>query len=61
MELNARPGLAIQIANGDGLGRRLKIIDESWPQVGTSFGQRVDWAMENLGPSSRLWAQERGN
>lgn len=27
LEMNARPGLAIQIANGSGLGRRLKRID----------------------------------
>ena len=27
LELNARPGLSIQIANGHGLGRRLRYID----------------------------------
>ena len=29
LELNARPGLAIQIANRAGLGARLRTIDES--------------------------------
>lgn len=30
LELNARPGLAIQIANRGGLGLRLKCVDERW-------------------------------
>lgn len=30
LELNARPGLAIQLANQDGLRRRLDLIDRHW-------------------------------
>ena len=43
LEINARPGLAIQIANGFGLRDRLKEID-SYPQ-GLSAEQRVDWVL----------------
>jgi alpha-L-glutamate ligase-like protein len=40
LELNARPGLAVQLANRDGLGRRLDLIDRSW-QPGLSAADRV--------------------
>ena len=33
LELNARPGLAIQIANQDGLYGRLKKIDQGPPRM----------------------------
>jgi hypothetical protein len=31
LELNARPGLAIQVANGEGLWPRVKLIDKEAP------------------------------
>ena len=43
LEINARPGLAIQIANGFGLKGRLREID-SYPQ-GLTAEQRVDWVL----------------
>lgn len=45
LELNARPGLAIQIANGIGLKSRLKEIDESFPS-GLTAEQRVDFVLQ---------------
>lgn len=44
LEINARPGLAIQIANGAGLKTRLKEIDENFPQ-GLSAEERVDFVL----------------
>lgn len=44
LELNARPGLAIQIANGKGLIKILKEIDKSYPQ-GLTPEQRVDFVL----------------
>ena len=32
LELNARPGLAIQIANGSGLKKAIKLVDKKYPQ-----------------------------
>lgn len=46
LEINARPGLAIQIANGCGLKTRLKEIDESYP-AGLSAKERVDFVLNN--------------
>jgi alpha-L-glutamate ligase-like protein len=43
LEVNARPGLAIQIANGVGLRDRLKAID-SFPQ-GLTAEERIDWVL----------------
>ena len=43
LEINARPGLAIQIANGVGLRDRLKEID-TYPQ-NLSAEQRIDWVL----------------
>ena len=40
LELNARPGLAVQLANQDGLGRRLGLIDRAWHH-GLSVADRV--------------------
>lgn len=45
LELNARPGLAIQIANGIGLKKRLQEIDESYPS-GLTAEQRVDFVLQ---------------
>jgi alpha-L-glutamate ligase-like protein len=49
LELNARPGLAIQIANGTGLRRRLDEIDNAPPAVFASPASRVAWAREQFG------------
>ena len=43
LEINARPGLAIQIANGSGLKGRLEEID-AFPQ-GLNAKQRIDWVL----------------
>ncbi len=48
LEMNARPGLAIQIANGSGLGQRLKAI-EALELFAPSLEERVDHAMNGLG------------
>ena len=44
LELNARPGLAIQIANGKGLRSALKEIDKYYPKNLTAE-QRVDYVL----------------
>lgn len=46
LELNARPGLAIQIANGKGLRDSLKRIDKKYPR-GLSAQERVDYVLNN--------------
>lgn len=46
LELNARPGLAIQIANGRGLMSVLKKIDKTYPKKLTPE-QRVDFVLNN--------------
>ena len=48
LEMNARPGLGIQIANGNGLGQRLKAI-EALELFGPGLEERVDLAMNGLG------------
>ena len=47
LELNARPGLAIQIANLIGLSRRLKEIDKHYPK-GLGPIERVDYVLGRL-------------
>ena len=47
LELNARPGLAIQIANLIGLSGRLKEIDKTYPQ-GLAPLERVDYVLGKL-------------
>ena len=49
LELNARPGLAIQIANRDGLYGRLKKIDQAPPDMFETPETRIAWAMETFG------------
>ena len=44
LEINARPGLAIQIANGVGLKNKLVEIDETYPN-GLSAEERVDFVL----------------
>lgn len=46
LELNARPGLAIQIANGHGLRDVLKKIDKKYPK-NLSAEERVDYVLNN--------------
>lgn len=46
LEVNARPGLAIQIANGKGLKTRLQEIDENFP-TGLTAEERVDYVLNN--------------
>ena len=48
LELNARPGLNIQIANRRGLCSRLNAVDELEPCHETPE-QRVDWSCKKFG------------
>jgi alpha-L-glutamate ligase-like protein len=48
LELNARPGLAIQMANRKGLRGRLEHIARSAPEIFSTAESRVAWAKENL-------------
>ncbi|MEQ8505024.1 MAG: alpha-L-glutamate ligase-like protein [Rhodospirillales bacterium] len=53
LELNARPGLSIQIANGEGLGLRLAKIEaclRDAPQSLESAEQRVRFTLKNFPP-----------
>jgi alpha-L-glutamate ligase-like protein len=49
LELNARPGLAIQIANRTGLSRRLDETDAVPPAVFAEPASRVAWARKQFG------------
>ena len=44
LELNARPGLAIQIANQCGLRNVLKRVEKDFPR-GLSFKERVEYVL----------------
>ncbi|SMP87104.1 alpha-L-glutamate ligase-related protein [Epsilonproteobacteria bacterium SCGC AD-308-P11] len=46
LELNARPGLAIQIANDKGLKSRIKFVDEQ--KLTHTAKERVDFSMNNI-------------
>lgn len=46
LELNARPGLAIQIANGRGLKEVIKNVDKYYPK-NISARERVDFVLNN--------------
>lgn len=48
LELNARPGLAIQMANQSGLRLRLDKTDRALPAVFLSAASRVAWAKEQF-------------
>jgi hypothetical protein len=52
LELNARPGLAIQIANQAGLGPRLNAITEALPGL-TGVGERIAFARERFAAARR--------
>ena len=47
LELNARPGLAIQIANRQGLLRRLKICEER-ADFGAPAARRIEFAKQEF-------------
>lgn len=49
LELNARPGLNIQIANREGLGRRLALVEASIARLKT-VEDRVAFARESFAP-----------
>jgi alpha-L-glutamate ligase-like protein len=51
LELNARPGLNIQIANNAGLLWRLNLVEERASKLAT-VSERVSFAMDNLGSSA---------
>jgi D-alanine-D-alanine ligase-like ATP-grasp enzyme len=48
LELNARPGLSIQIANGAGLVPRLEVIEAHYQTLATAH-ERVAFARERFG------------
>jgi alpha-L-glutamate ligase-like protein len=48
LELNARPGLAIQIANQSGLWARLEKVDEAPPEAFATPTSRVEWAQNEF-------------
>jgi alpha-L-glutamate ligase-like protein len=48
LELNARPGLQIQIANQAGLLKRLELIDQAPPEIFATPEIRVAWALETF-------------
>jgi len=48
LELNARPGLQIQIANQAGLLMRLELIDKAPPEIFETPEIRVAWALDTF-------------
>jgi hypothetical protein len=48
LELNARPGLQIQVANQAGLLRRLESVDKASPEIFAKPETRVAWVMETF-------------
>jgi hypothetical protein len=54
LELNARPGLGIQIANMAGLRSRLERIEAAPPAIFSDQGTRVSWAMQEFGDKDRV-------
>jgi len=48
LELNVRPGLAIQLANGAGLLERVTRVDGASPAIFERSESRVAWAMETF-------------
>ena len=49
LELNARPGLAIQICNNAGLLPRLRLIEALTKKHRLSLKERVAFSMEHFG------------
>jgi len=48
LELNARPGLAIQLANHSGLFARLQLVDKAPPEIFVTPEARVGWATQTF-------------
>jgi len=48
LELNARPGLAIQMANRQGLRKRLDLVDGALEGLAATVEARVAWARETF-------------
>ncbi|NIO07515.1 MAG: alpha-L-glutamate ligase-like protein, partial [Deltaproteobacteria bacterium] len=48
LEMNARPGLAIQLANRAGLHRRLQLVDQAPAEIFAAPESRVAWATETF-------------
>jgi alpha-L-glutamate ligase-like protein len=48
LELNARPGLAIQMANKAGLLKRIRQVDEAPEDTFATPESRVEWARQNV-------------
>lgn len=59
LELNARPGLAIQIANGHGLLPRFHLVDRQ-DHLTRNGQERVDFAIRNFGVSCERNAPGNG-
>jgi hypothetical protein len=53
LELNARPGLSIQVANGEGLVPRLRQIEALGNKHNMSVEQRVAYAREHFSRKGR--------
>ena len=51
LELNARPGLSIQLANGSGLETRLRLV-EGIGEPDADIGNRIRFARERFGAVS---------
>jgi alpha-L-glutamate ligase-like protein len=49
LELNARPGLGIQLANQAGLRTRLNSVDKTPPDIFADPQTRIEWAMRTFG------------
>jgi alpha-L-glutamate ligase-like protein len=54
LELNARPGLSIQVANGRGLLPRLRHVESLPEKRRTSATDRVDYVMRHFGAGSTV-------
>ena len=54
LELNARPGLAIQMANGEGLRGRLELVEKQSDQL--SVKERVAFAQRHFARQGELQA-----
>jgi len=48
LELNARPGLQIQIANNSGLLKRLRSVDDAFPDGNLLTEERVMWVKDKF-------------
>jgi alpha-L-glutamate ligase-like protein len=53
LELNARPGLAIQVANREGLVPRLRVIDAYGPTAALPWPERCAFARQHFARSAR--------